>query len=135
MSFDNPIVGFQHGITGFFYGFNYILQDGSRSDLALKYNNNPSVYVDATIQKNQVVRRVVMNAGGAAGMMNGVQFFDEEDKCILTAGRMEQGGITKQFTLTPEERIVGIKSNLVGGRNSCNSPRQYEFQLIIGWME
>ena len=76
-----------------------------------------------------------MNAGGAAGMMNGVQFLDEEDKVLLTAGRMDQGGITKQFTLTSDERIVGIKSNLAGGKNSSNSPRQYEFQLVIGWLE
>lgn len=134
MSYDNPIVGFQHGIVGAYHGFNYILQDGTRSALPLNYQ--PAVqYCDVKITKDKQVRRVVMNAGGKEGMINGVEFYDGNNAKLLTAGMITGGAHTKEFTLSEGERIVGVKSNQAEFPGSSNSPRQYEFQLIIGYME
>ena len=52
---------------------------------------------------------------------------------ILQAGYM--AGNKKEFELAEGERLVGIKSHLDGGYGSKYSPRQYDLQFMIGWME
>lgn len=84
MSFENPLVGFQHAFESNFHGMNYICANGDRSNLALKYQ--PAVcYSDKSLSKAEIaqVRKVVMNAGGAAGMVNGIEFFDADGKKLM----------------------------------------------------
>lgn len=126
LSYDNPIVGFVQKSNTQFNGFNYITAKGDKSTLPLKYSGDQG-YTDKVIPKNAIVRKVVMNAGGAAGMMNGVSFFDEDGTLLLQAGSMSHAGITKTMLLKEEERLVGVLSNLATGYGSSNSPRQYEF--------
>ncbi len=53
---------------------------------------------------------------------------------ILEAGCIWDESI-KEFELAEGERLVGIKSHLAGGYGSELSPRQYDLQFMIGWME
>jgi len=64
-----------------------------------------------------------MYAGKGEGMISCIRFFDKEGDLILSAGCPTDCKVIKSFTLTEEERIVGVKSTLAGGLNSINSPR------------
>lgn len=78
MSYDNPIIGFEHKGSQF-CGFNYILKNGEKSSLPLKYSGGKNYQTVKIFPPGAIVRKVVMNAGGVAGMINGVQFFDKDD--------------------------------------------------------
>lgn len=104
VSFDRHIVGFQHK-PGSFNGVNYIMSDGTRSQLELKVNNGSNPWSDVQISADAVVRKVVIHGNFEFG---GVQFFDDKGVKILEAGYIANQKL--EIVLAEGERLLGIES-------------------------
>ena len=79
VSFDKHIVGFVHK-TANFNGVNYIMSDGTRSQLEQKSNNGSNPWSEVKIAADAVVRKVVMFGNHEFG---GLQFFNGNGVKIL----------------------------------------------------
>jgi hypothetical protein len=64
----------------------------------------------------------------------GVIFYDAQDRKILEAGHTNTRQ-KREFELQENERIVGIKSKLIGQPGSPLSPRQDDLQFVIASLE
>lgn len=130
LSFDNPIVGFVHK-PGNWCGVNIIMANGAHSELPLNIQGGKGysiVYIDP---QNTRVHRVVMKGDNEFG---GVICYDPQNRKILEAGHtftLHQ----REFTLKDNERLLGIKSHLIGKFGGSLSPRQEDLVFIIGWLE
>ncbi len=105
MSFNKHIVGFVHKGPSNFNGVNYIMSDGSRSQLELKSNLGSNPWSDVKIAADAVVRKVVIHGNYEFG---GVQFFDGKGDKILEAGFI--GPEKLEIVLAEGERLLGIES-------------------------
>ncbi len=84
VSFEKHIVGFVHR-PGAFNGVNYIMSDGSRSQMELKSNAGSNPWSEVQIEAETVIRKVVIHGNFEFG---GVQFFDGKGDKILEAGHI-----------------------------------------------
>lgn len=112
-------------------GVNIILKNGQHSELPLKVNNGRGYSAVYMKPADVHVSRVVMKGDNEFG---GVLFFDKYSTKLIEAGHCQTLG-SREFTLKENERILGIKSKLIGKPGSPLSPRCEDLQFIIGWME
>jgi len=106
VSFDRHIVGFVHK-PGVFNGVNYIMSDGTRSQLEQKSNRGNNPWSEVKIAADAVVRKVVMFGNFEFG---GLQFFDGNGVKILEAGYIDQSYEKLEIMLAEGERLIGIES-------------------------
>ena len=105
MRFDNYLIGFSQKGKGH-ARHNFIFRDGTTSGLKSKHQN----MWDVVIPENVTIRRIIMYHMNDGTYLQGFQFFDELDNLILTSGNVI--GDCKEIELRPNERIVGVKSQL-----------------------
>ena len=141
-SFDNPIVGFAH--TGTNAGLNYILADGSTSDLPYNCREEASYRKELISPEGAVVRCVKMWGSAANRTLFGVMFFGGDGECLIRAGHCPNSTplvtskavwpiVTREFTLGEGERILGVKSQK--SPNSNYLPKQNDVVFVIGRLE
>lgn len=96
------------------------MKNRAHSELPLKLNGGKGysyVYIRPDLAQ---VKRVVMKGDAEFG---GVIFFDRDNNKILEAGHVTTLQM-KEFVLQDNERLIGIKSSLLGRAGSALSPRQ-----------
>jgi len=130
LSFENPIVGFVQK-PGIWSGVNVIMRDGTHSTLPLKLNGGKGYSTVYIKPEGAVVKRIVMKGDTEFG---GVIFYDKNGAKILEAGHLTTL-CSREFILNDKERLIGIKSSLLGKAGSSMSLRQEDLQFIIGWIE
>ena len=106
------------------------MSDNTQSPLPL---NCASDYKETRINPEGAIVKKVIMYGDPYSEIGGFQFFDRNGNMILQAGYI--AGNKKEFELAEGERLVGIKSHLFNGYGSNASPRQFDLQFMIGWME
>jgi hypothetical protein len=89
-------------------------------------------YKESTIfPRDAVVKRIVMKGDTEFG---GVIFYDKKGVKFLEAGHLTTLS-SKEIILNDNERLIGIKSKLLGHTGSSTSPRMEDLVFIIGWQE
>ena len=89
-----------------------------------------TVYINPS---GAAVKKIVMKGDTEFG---GVIFYDAKGIKICEAGYVAQNfKSTREFILGDNERLVGIKSALLGKAGSSLSPRMEDLVFIIGYLE
>lgn len=107
------------------------MANGAHSELPLKIQGGKGYSTVYIKPDHASVRRVVMKGDNEFG---GVVFYDKENKKVIEAGHCSTL-YSREFSLKENERLVGIKSHLIGKLGSSISPRQEDLVFIIGWLE
>jgi hypothetical protein len=85
---------------------------------------------DITISPQGAVVKKVIMYGDADSLLTGVQFFNKAGTLILSFGDLDKA-VKKEFWLEDTERLIGIKSKLVGN----NTSEHLDFVFVIGKYE
>lgn len=101
------------------------------SQLPLKYNGGKGYSYVYIKPEGAIVRKVVMKGDSEFG---GVIFYDKDGLKLLEAGHLTTLH-SKEFHLKENERLIGIKSALLGRAGTSMSPRQEDLTFVIGWLE
>lgn len=129
LDFENPIVGFVHKV-GNWCGINIIMKNGKHSELPLKIQGGKG-YTVSYIKPDSQIKKVVMKGDTEFG---GVMLYDQKGTKVLEAGHTSTL-YSKEFSLKDNERLIGIKSHLIGRFGSSISPRCEDLVFIIGSLQ
>ena len=121
LKFDTHVIGFTQ--DGSNWGLNIIMSNGSKSMLPM-----PMGWNDKRIDEGVYPKKVGMwyNYHNGHSHLNGIQYFDADNKMILDAGNCF--GTERTLELAEGERLIGCKSYAYDSTN----PQHSDFQFVIG---